>query len=1057
MTNILRNSRGLALAMALLLGFTGFAQAQVTTGAINGVVTDESGGVLPGATVTAVHGPTGTRYTAVTGTDGRYDILNVRVGGPYTVTVAMPGFKTGTKSDLGVVLGGATGVPFKLGVAAMTETVEVTADAGLISSTRTGPAANVAQEAIENMPTVSRSITDMARLSPHFTPMGNGAGDGPDVLSVGGRSSRYNNIQIDGANNNDLFALASNSGNPGGGTATQPISFDAIAEIQLVVAPYDVRQGGFSGGGVNAVTRSGTNQFHGTAMYEFRSQKLVGDSAPTFSVTGQSVAAARPISTFSEKQATFSIGGPIKKDKVFFFVNGDLTRNETPTGWSADGSSGQTFTVPKADLDRFLSILKNNYGYDPSAGKTALGEFTRNTRSNKIFARLDFNLSDKHRLTVRNNYTRPRTDVGFPSNSSFKTPDNYYQVNNRSNSTVAQLNSTLGKGVNELRVNYQLIRDIRDGVGAFPSIRVDLTPAVCGSATCSILAGREAFSGANELYQTVIELTDDYTFHKGNHLITIGTHNEFFKFKNLFIRDNFGTYRFSNLDNFAAGVAQQFDYSFSATSDPRQAAKFSVNQFGFYAGDVWRAKSNLTINYGLRVDIPTFPTKPSANPVAVANFGFATDTVPAPKMWSPRAGFNWDIGGDAKQQLRGGLGVFAGRPPYVWLSNQYGNTGVDFTRIGAAFNTASRIPFVANPTAQPKVVTGAAAGTFTNEIDLVDPDFKYPQLLRSNLAYDRSLGFFGLVGTIEGIYGKTLQDIDYRNLNFVKSANTRISDGRPIFTRKVASLSDVIFLTNTTKGRSWTVSGKVERPFRNGLFFTASYLYGKSYSVNDGGSDQAASNFANNYVPGDSNAAPLTMSRFSPGHRINTAVSYNWKVSKKANLTVSGYYNGQSGRPYTFLFLSDINGDTKTGNDLVFYPASADQVNFTNGTYAQFDAYMQSMGAGKYKGQVVPRNALRSPWTNNVDLSAAVKVPVKSKQIEFKVDLLNALNFVNQKWGQIDYALFNDLVPFGVSIDAPTGKYIYNIATINLPTYIKWNRDDLRSRWQAAFSARVRF
>ncbi|MEO8361366.1 MAG: carboxypeptidase regulatory-like domain-containing protein, partial [Vicinamibacteria bacterium] len=516
MKNFLRNWRRAALATAILFGINGGASAQVTTGAINGVVTDESGGVLPGANITATHIPTGSRYTAVTGTDGRFNLLNVRVGGPYTVTVEMPGFKGGSRTNLMVALGADVSAPFRLAVASMTETVEVTADAGaLISSTRSGPAANIAQAAIENMPTVSRSITDMARLSPHFTPVGNGAGDGPDVLSVGGRSSRYNNIQIDGANNNDLFALASNSGNPGGGTSTQPISFDAIAEIQLVVAPYDVRQGGFSGGGINAVTRSGTNQFHGTALYEFRNQKFVGDSATTFSSnTGQKIADPRAISNFSEKQATFSIGGPIVKDKAFFFINGDLSRNETPTGFSADGSSGVTYKVPKVELDRFLSILKTTYGYDPSAGGNPLGEYVRNTTSNKIFARLDFNLSDKHRLTVRNNYTKPKTDVGFPSASNFKTPDNYYQINNRSNSTVAQLNSNFGKGVNELRLSYQLIRDIRDGQGAFPSISVDLTPSVCGSSRCFVSAGRESFSGANELYQTVIELTDDYTFHK---------------------------------------------------------------------------------------------------------------------------------------------------------------------------------------------------------------------------------------------------------------------------------------------------------------------------------------------------------------------------------------------------------------------------------------------------------------------------------------------------------------------------------------------------------------
>jgi hypothetical protein len=1056
--------RGLLVVALSLLAVLPASQAvaqTVTTGAISGLVTDESGGVLPGATVEAVHEPTGTRYSAVTGTDGRFSILNVRAGGPYVVTVKLSGFKDQRYSGLNVALGSELAVPARLSLQTMTETVEVVgASQAIINPSATGPVANIPLEAVQNMPSVSRAITDIARLSPQFTPVGNGDGSGPDVLSVGGRSARYNNIQIDGANNNDLFALAGNSGNPGGGTATQAVSFDAIQEVQLVVAPYDVRQGGFSGGGINAITRSGTNAYHGTVMYEFRSQGLVGDSADRFSdTTGALASPSRPLGTFSEKQFTASLGGPIVKNKAFFFANVDLTRNKTPAGWSADGSSGQKFIVPQADLDRALSILQTRYGYDPSLSGNALGEFTKETLSNKYFVRLDFNLSDRHRLIVRNNLTKPTTDVGFPSNSLFLTPDTFYQIHNRTNSTVAQLNSTFGTAVNELRVNYQKIRDIRDGATAFPSVRVDLTGGGCGSSTCSIRFGTEQFSTANELYQDIVELTDDFTMTRGRHLITVGTHNEFFKFKNLFIRDNFGTYRFTSLDNFAAGLAQQYDYSFSATSDPRQAAKFSVRQWGFYAGDLWRVAPRITLNYGLRVDIPTFPDTPNANPAALSNFGFRTDIAPSSKLWSPRAGFNWDISGNSKQQLRGGAGIFAGRPPYVWISNQYGNTGVDFTRIGAALNNNNRIPFVADPKNQPRTVTGASAGSFTNEIDLVDPDFKYPELLRASLGYDRDLGLLGIIATVEGLYGKTLQDIDYKNLNFVPTGNVRASDGRPIMARKVATLSDVIFLTNTTKGNSWTINGKLERPFRNGLAFMASYLYGRAKSVNDGGSDQAASNFANNYIPGNPNEAPLTESRFSPGHRISLAVNYEWKLPRKLTFLTAAYYNGQSGRPYTFLFLQDVNADTKAANDLVFIPSSADQILVTGGTFASLDAYIDSTpGLGKFRGQVVPRNALRGPWTNQLDVSTSLGIPIAgTRKVELRADVLNFLNLLNQDWGLIDFPVFNDLAPIGVTIDSASGKYVYNLATINSPTYLKFNRDDLRSRWQAAFTARVRF
>jgi hypothetical protein len=1035
------------------------AWAQVTSGSISGIVTDESGGVLSGAAVEAIHEPTGTRYSAATGADGRFVILNVRVG-PYTVTSSMTGFKAQKKSSLTVALGEEAPTSFKLKIESVSEAIEVTAESGIISSSATGPAANISLQSVENLPSVARSITDLARTSPYFAPQGGGNLSGTDVLVVAGRSNRYNNVQIDGANNNDLFGLAATSGNPGGYGGTQPISYDAIQEVQLVVAPYDIRQSGFTGGGVNAVTRSGTNAYHGTAYYEFRNNGLVGDGPELKGYNGNLVAAPLPFGKFDEKQFGASLGGPIVKDKVFFFVNADLTRNNAPSGYSADGSGGRNFGVPAADLTRALSIIRDTYHYDPSLGGDALGQFTKTSNSNKIFARLDFNLSPNHRLTIRDNWTKPAADFGGsgPTNSLFITPDSWYNTRTKQNQIVAQLDSTLGTSVNELRVAFQTIGDHRAGPTQFPQVTVDLTGGTCGSATCQIRFGTEQFSPRNELNSDIFELTDNFTIRRGSHLITIGTHNDIFKFKDLFIRDNFGTYRFSNLNNFAAGLAQQYDYSFSATSDPLQTPKFNVAQLALYAGDTWHVTPKFTLTYGVRVDKPIFPDKPDSNPAAVSNFGHRTDIAPSLWLFAPRVGFNLDVAGDGKTQVRGGAGVFAGRPPYVWLMNQYGNTGIDFTRIGASFNAANKIPFVADPLGPPKVVKGATAGTFSNEIDLVDPNFKYPEIFRGNVGVDRNLGW-GIIATVEGQYANTLQDINYQNLNFAPTGKTRTSDGRPIFGKKVASLSDVMLLTNTTQGHSYTFVAQLSRPYRNGLAMNVGYLYGKSYAVNDGGSDQAASNWSNLYQPGDSNNPPESESRFSPGHRINAAVSYDWKFSPRVGLIASAYYNGMSGRPYTLLFLSDVNGDSKTSNDLVFIPASASDLNsVTNGTFAQLQAFIDAdPQLAKYAGQILPRSALRSPWQNEVDLSAALRVPISGRSVEFKVDLLNLGNLINKNWGTVDYAPFNDIVPIGVSVDAATGKYNYNIATITNPNYVKFNRDDLRSRWQAAFTARVRF
>jgi hypothetical protein len=1028
----------LAVALGLVLAGPDAAQAQVTTGSLGGQVEDESGGVLPGATVEAVHEPTRTRYSAVSAGDGRFMILNVRVGGPYTVTTTMSGFKPVEKKDITVRLGEERPLSFKMPLESMTESVEVTAEvASIFNPSNTGPASNVSQEAIQNLPTVGRGLDDFARLNPYFASVSIG-GTLTNGVSVAGRNNRYNNLQIDGAVNNDLFGLAA-SGAPGGQADAQPISLDAIQEIQLLVAPYDVRQGGFSGGGMNAITKSGTNLFAGTVYWFTRNQGFVGDGPDD-----------RPFGTFDDDQFGASLGGPIRKDKVFFFVNADLQRKKTPNGFAIDGSSGQNFGHT-AEAARFRSILENQYGYDPG---DFTQEFIKTTENNKVFGRIDFNLSSKHQLTLRHNFIDGVNDIYGTGNSStrFNFPDAPYQFNSQTNSTVAQLNSSFSAGFNELRVTYQRIREFRGHLTDFPQVTVRLPDGA------NLVAGTEQFSAANALDQDIIELTDDFTFTRGKHTLTVGTHNEFFKFANLFIRDNFGTYQFANLDQLEAGFAQQFDYSFSATSDPGLRARFKVNQFGLYAGDLWRIRPRLSLTLGLRVDKPFFPDKPVANPASETNFGFRTDVVPNPTMFSPRVGFNYDILGDGKKQLRGGVGIFAGRTPYVWLSNQYGNTGIEFTRIGASFNANNRIPFVADPTNQPKTVTGATAGTFTNEIDVVDPDYDYPRVFRGNVAYDHDFGFWGLVGTVEFLGAKTLKDIDYENLNRVPGT-AALFDGRPIFVRKVTSLSDVVLLTNTDEGSQWSVSGKLERPFRNGLYASASYIYGRAKSINDGTSSQALSNWRFVYVPGDINNAPLAFSNFDVRHRINAAVSWDVKVFRHAGAVLSLFYNGQAGRPYSVLFNTDVNADGTIGNDLIFVPANVSEVLVRNGTPEQLEAFIAGdAGLSAHRGEIVPRNASRSPWTHTLDFRAAVNVPWGRRRLEITADVLNLLNLIDSSKGRFTFTSNQNISPIQYAgIDTATGLPIYNIATIASPTFNKFTTDDLRSRWQAQLGLRVRF
>ena len=1045
---------GFVLVCVFASGALQSAAAQtVTTGSITGVVMDVQKAVLPGAAVVAVHVPTGTKYEAITRSDGRFSMLSVRVGGPYTLTATMPKFKTQEQSGIQVLLGEMRQVDFTLQLESISETVTVVAELQVIDTTRAGTAANILSRTIQDLPSISRSINDFARTSPYFNTNTDSAG-GADMVSVAGRNNRYNNMQIDGAVNNDVFGLAS-TGTPGGQTGTQPVSLDAIQEIQLVVSPYDVRQGGFSGGGINAITKSGTNNFHGTGYFYGRNQDWIrgipGVVTPAAPSPGDTYVGA-----FSDRQMGFSVGGPVIKNRIFFFTNWDWARKSTPSGFSLDGSSGQTWGTPD-NVKEVIDIAKNTYNYNPGG----LSEFSRPNDSNKYFARLDFNLTARHQLTVRANWVDATADIGTIYNNSYKMPDNFYNMNDKMLSTVAQLNSTFGRAFNEFRITYSRERNVRGGqpgLPAFPEVRVDFPDGNY------VYFGTEYSSQANKLNQDIVEVTDDLTLIRSGHTISIGTHNEFYKFYNLFIQYLYGGYRFSSTANFRAGRAQSYNHNFSNTSDPLQASDFPVYQYGFYAGDQWRLRSNFVLTYGLRVDLPRFSEKPHANPVSVQDFGYATDIVPAPAMWSPRVGFNWDVGGGGRRyQLRGGVGIFTGRTPYVWLSNQYSNTGVDFTSLSVSYNANNRIPFEPDPNNQPTSVTGGTTGRQT--INLVDPDYRFPTILRANLASDHDLRILGLTGTFEYVYTKNIEEIRYQNINYIPAGNNT-TDGRIIFKKYDSNLNDVMLLSNTSKGKSWSLSYKVERPFGTRLYVSGSYLFNRAVSINDGTSSVALSNWR--YTPAGLNPNGLTLARsnYDVGHRVNLMASVPVKLVWGIRSNVSVFYNGQSGRPYSLGFNGDANSDSYTNNDLLYIPATSDQVVVYSSisgqtvTWDQLDSFLKTTAAKDYRGVIMPRNAGRSPWMNQLDFRYSITIPTwRETKAEVMIDVFNLANLLNKDWGWQYFGSFGatNLIGYG-GIDSKTGKMRYNLGTVTSQTYQGvFTRDDLRSRAQAQIGIRFSF
>jgi len=1038
-------------ATLLLAAIPAFGQG-VTSGALSGTVDDSSGAVLPGVVVTAKHEPTGTMYNVVTRADGRYAIRNARVGGPYTVTAQLDGFKTQEFTDVFVRLGQDTEVDFKLELGAIEETVTVvgTTD-NLFSSGRTGAASSVSLEEIENLPTVGRGLEDFARTNPFMVV--SGENQDPGAISVAGRSSRFNNIQIDGAVNNDLFGLA-DQGTPGGQANATPISLDAIAEIELVIADFDVRQGGFSGGSVNAITRSGSNNLAGSVFYFTRDDGLVGDGPDGLGEFG----------TFEEDQYGFRLGGPISQDKIFFFLNGEITDSTQPTGFSLDGASGQAFggsnnAAFQEAANTFRNSLIDRFGFDPGG----FGENSRETPSDKYFARVDFNLAPSHQLTLRHNFVDADNDINRPSSRTYEFPSETYAFTNETNSTVAQLNSVFGANAfNEARLTYQTIKDRRAGRDGlrFPWIEIEDVLGNADSARLEFEAGTEAFSTRNALDQDILEITNDFTWIKGNHTFVIGTHNEIFSFDNLFIQNAFGSYEYSTLDDFLNDNVREFEFTIIPPGQ-NDSQQFDVTQLGFYVGDTWALRSDFSLTYGLRVDVPFFPDEPNRNTFTEDTFGLRTDSMPdGEQLWQPRLGFNWDIGGAGTKQLRGGLGIFAGRAPYVWISNNYARTGIEQQFIRVRPRDGESVPFNPNPDGQ---VVPPGVPVSIGEFNLIDPDFEFPQVMRLNLAYDHKLPWWNLVGSVEAIFADSVQEIDYRNVN-IRQVGSLSFDGRPTFEDVDPGVSGAFLITNSSEGDQTNVALKLQRPAGRGLYGFVAYTYGDSTVVNEGSSSRAVSNWQFNEAVNPNDAGTST-SDFEVEHRFSAQMGYQFNASTRFPTTVSLFYNHQSGRPYSTLLgtsrgfdgRNSLNGDGFFANDLFYVPSGPDDVIIDRGTYAELDAYIsQDECLSSHRGQIAPRNCSVGPWSHTLDLHLSQEIPIGFGHLELTADIVNLMNLLDEDSGQQRFVNFNS-VTVADFLEVRDGKPVYELRGVASNPDSRFTTHNLNSRWRAKLGVRYTF
>ena len=1051
----------------LLLIFIGlmplWAMGQAgTTASISGTITGPDGETLPGANVVATHEPSGTVYGANSRADGRFTIKNMRVGGPYTVRVTFVGYRTEVIEGVSLELGQDLTLDAELSEGSVElEEIRVVAEKNaILNSKRTGASTNISTQRIETNPTISRSLSDFARLTPQSTG-GN---------SLAGRNNRYNNILIDGATLNDAFGLPGN-GTPGGQAGTEPISLDAIVEFNVDIAPYDVTNSGFTGGQINAITRSGTNQFEGSVYFEGRNENFVGDLKTR---DGSEV----PFPEFSNSFWGLRVGGPLVKDKLFFFANFELRRRDQPQNIGIVGSgTSQIFPANQAQINEIIDIAQNQYGFDPGG----FGLATDEQDNEKALIKLDWNINPKHNLSARWNFVNADDDQGISrSRTSFDLSNRRFVFESKQNSFVTSLKSTLSDNMfNEARVVYTRVRDQRN-VQATPFPEVEIFQDFDGDGrTETVSMGVDRFSQANALDQDLVEITNTLTYLRGDHEFTFGTSNQIYSFSNLFIQDFWGAYEFDSVEDFRNGDPSRFLSSFSLLEDnPRPVADWTGFQLGFYAQDKWSIRDNIDLTFGLRIDAPFVTDDPLFNPAAEEAFGRSTSNVPSGNiLWSPRFGFNWDVYGDRTTQIRGGTGIFSGRPPFVWVSNAFSNTGMDIGRIDVSGDSAP--DFQPDPFNQPGPGTGLPVEE-TSEINLIDDDFKFPQTWRTNLAVDQELPF-GLIGTFEALYSNTVNDVVFENLN-INQVGTAF-DGRPVYgtvsggrgnpDRVDEAFTNAILLKNTKEGREISLTGQVQKTFSSGLSGSVSYTWNDAKNVNNATSSRAISNWQFNENL-DVNNPRRGTADFEVRNRVLANISYQFAIAERFPTTISFVYEGRSGSPFSWIYFGDANADGQRANDLIYIPETENDIVLTSNNWQALDSFIESEESLRdNRGSVAERNSAREPWRNILDLKITQGIKtIGNQKLELTANIFNVLNMIDKDLGQINFTQFNNdtILNFSQYVDQ---EFILNNPDLNLgqedlgKPVVSFgeveNRDDLfnisdlASRWQLQVGLRYSF
>ncbi|MGN6491758.1 MAG: TonB-dependent receptor [Agriterribacter sp.] len=1065
------------ISMAAFVAFS-----QVTTSSFSGTVLDRTEPLI-GASITLIHEATGSKFTATSRAGGRFDIPNIPPGGPYTIKVSHVGFAEYQKQDIHVPLGEKFELAVEL-TSSVQELQNVVISSRKAATEKTGASNSFSRRVLASLPNVGRSITAVTRL----VPQSNGN-------SIAGMNNRYNNLTIDGSLFNNNFGRSGDGQIPGG--ATSAISFDAIDQIQVNIAPYDVRQAGFIGGGINAVTRRGTNKWYGTVYGFFRNQSLNGSK-----VDGQEVDNSKR----SAKIWGASVGGPIVKNKLFFFVNVEGENREAPGQiWLAkrpgeNDDNPLVTPVLASDLDNLKSHLISQYNYDPGAYEG----YNFKTDNLKILARVDWNISSKHRLTLR--YTQSETNDDDQINATSITGISANRINNGRRAGASggmsyygsnfKNNTKVYSGVVELNSNFnstvsnQLLASYTDNSPVrVPNSNMPFVDIMRDANNVYISFGTDLFSYKNSIKDKAYNIADNVTLNLGKHTLTAGASFDYMKFANSFASAGGPSYyRYNSLQDFLNNTAPAV---FAVTYDPANRTNIRPSeaefaQLGLYVQDVWSTSSKFKLTYGLRFDKPFYPYKAPRNP-ALEQVVFrdeegnpeSFDVSKWPKsrvLVSPRVGFTYDPEGDKSIIIRGGSGVFTGRIPFIWLVNQVGDNGVIRALYQATGDDLAAIRYNPDrttyiPQNPPPVGESIPNGS---SFSAAARDFKMPQVWRTNIAVDKKIGQ-NLVLTLEAIHTKMINNVYFRNANLGDENGTvggKLTQ-KPYFNSRLnGNINQMIVMDNINKGSSFSITPMIQKTYANGWDASLAYTYTYAEDVAIGSSDQSGSGWTTNNIAFNPNRPELGYSNYSVPHRIVGNISYRIEyLNRKMATTFGLVYAAASQDRYTFRYGADVNGDGQS-NDIIYIPTNPSEIQFVEGfkvgsnvytAQQQSDAFFRFIDNDKYlrknKGRYMDRYGAVLPWVHTVDLRILqdfiIRTGEKKHTIQISADVLNLLNLLNNSWGyrySYTFGTFQDMGLLGTPTSGSSSNNTGNEAFDRNNPKFTFNPDGPTKAYQPNYS-----